>query len=199
MLGKINIVLTGVGGQGVITAAKILGKAAINANVNVLVSEIHGMAQRGGSVICMIRMGNISGSIIPNGAADAIISTEPIEALRYIKYSNKDTKIISDINSIIPFTVSVGTDKYPEIDKVFEELNRFGNLYKINAVQISKEAGAIITKNIVLLGALSALNILNYKSEILLNTILDNVPPKSKEVNKRAFQGGFNFIKNVQK
>ena len=84
MKGKINVVLTGVGGQGVITAANILGKAAVKANVNVFVSEVHGMAQRGGTVNCTVRMGNVSGPLVPTGSADVIISTEPIEALRYI-------------------------------------------------------------------------------------------------------------------
>ena len=107
MKDKTNIVLTGVGGQGVITAANILGKAAIKAKVNVFVSEVHGMAQRGGSVNCTVRIGNVSGPLVASGSADAIVSTEPSEALRYIHYSNKDTQIITDITPVIPFTVSV--------------------------------------------------------------------------------------------
>ena len=112
MKGKTNVILTGVGGQGVITAANILGKAAIKAKVNVYVSEVHGMAQRGGSVICTVRMGNVSGALAAYGTADAIISMEPAETLRYIQYSNKKTKIITDITPVIPFTVSTGEEKY---------------------------------------------------------------------------------------
>ena len=118
MKNKSSIVLTGVGGQGVITAANILGKAAVNAKVNVYVSEVHGMAQRGGSVNCTIRLGNVSGSLVADGTADAIISTEPIEALRYIQFAHKNTKIITDTNPVIPFTVSEGEEKYPKKDKV---------------------------------------------------------------------------------
>ena len=113
MRDKTNIVLTGVGGHGVITAANILGMAALKAKVNVFVSEIHGMAQRGGTVNCAVRMGNVSGALVASGTADVVLSTEPIEALRYIRYSNKDTNIITDITPVIPFTVSVGTEKYP--------------------------------------------------------------------------------------
>ena len=115
MKGKINIILTGVGGQGVITAANILGKAALKEKVNVFVSEVHGMAQRGGSVNCSVRMGEVSGPLVPSGTADVILSTEPIEALRYIPYASIKTKIITDINPVVPFTVSVGLEKYPDL------------------------------------------------------------------------------------
>ena len=195
MNNKTNIVLTGVGGHGVITAANILGKAALKAKVNVFVSEIHGMAQRGGSVNCAVRMGNVSGPLVPSGTADVILSTEPLEALRYIQYSNKDTKIITDINPVIPFTVSVGMEQYPDIAEVFKELSKYGELHKIDAVKIAKDAGALITKNIVMLGALAAVNILPFRTEILLDTILENVPAKFRKMNKKAFEGGLKAIK----
>jgi indolepyruvate ferredoxin oxidoreductase beta subunit len=192
---KISIVLTGVGGQGVITAANILGKAAVKAKTNVFVSEVHGMAQRGGSVNCTVRMGNVSGPLVSSGEADAIVSTEPVEALRYIYYSNKKTKIVTDVTSVIPFTVSTGEEKYPDIDKLFKELACYGKLYKINANKIAKDAGAIITKNIVMLGALAGSGVLAFKKDILLETILENVPSKYKKINKKAFEGGFKAIK----
>lgn len=195
MNGKTNIVLTGVGGQGVITAADILGKASVNLGVNVYVSEVHGMAQRGGSVTCSVRMGNISGPLVANGTADAIVSTEPIEALRYIQYANKKTKIITDINPVIPFTVAVGGCAYPNLEDVFEEIKSHAELYKMDALKIAKESGAIITKNVVMLGALAATGILPFKSDILLETILDRVPAKYKDINKKAFNGGIRAIK----
>jgi indolepyruvate ferredoxin oxidoreductase beta subunit len=195
MNNKTNIVLTGVGGHGVITAANILGKAALKAKVNVFVSEIHGMAQRGGSVNCAVRMGNVSGPLVPNGTADVILSTEPLEALRYIQYSNKKTKIITDINPVIPFTVSIGMEKYPDIHEVFKDLSKYGEIHKIDAVRIAKDAGALITKNIVMLGALAAVNVIPFKTEILLDTILENVPAKFKAMNQKAFEGGLKAIK----
>jgi indolepyruvate ferredoxin oxidoreductase beta subunit len=192
---KINIVLTGVGGQGVITAANILGKAAVNAKANVYASEVHGMAQRGGSVICTVRMGDIFGPLIASGTANAIISTEPLEALRYIQYANKGTKVVTDVNPVIPFTVAVGGEKYPDLDDIFKEINARSKLYKMDALDIAKKSGAIITKNIVMLGALAATDVLPFKSEILLKTIIDNVPAKYKEINKKAFEGGMKAIK----
>lgn len=192
---KTNIVFTGVGGQGVITAANILGKATLKTKINVFVSEVHGMAQRGGSVNCTVRMGNVSGALVASGTADAIISTEPIEALRYIQYSNNTTKIITDITPVIPYTVSVGGEKYPDLNTVFKELGKYGKLFRIDAVKIAKDAGALITKNIVMLGALAATDVLPFKSEILLETILENVPSKFADINKKAFEGGFKAIK----
>lgn len=194
---KTNIVLTGVGGHGVITAANILGKAAVNAKTNVYVSEVHGMAQRGGSVICTVRLGDVSSPLLPSGTADAILSTEPIEALRYIQYANKKTKIITDITPIIPFTVSVGLATYPNLEEVFKEIKSHAELYKIDAFKIARDAGAIITKNIVLLGALAASNVLPLKTDILLKTILDNVPSKSKDINKKAFEGGMKAFNKI--
>lgn len=192
---KTNIVLTGVGGQGVITAANILGKAAVNAGLNVFVSEVHGMAQRGGSVNCTVRIGDVSGPLVSCGSADVILSTEPVETLRYIHYSNRKTKIITDIAAVIPFTVATGEEEYPDIDVVFKELKKYGTLYKIDAVKLSKDAGALITKNIVMLGALAGSGVLPFKSEVLLETILENVPAKFKNVNKKAFELGLKSIK----
>ncbi len=191
---KTNIVLTGVGGQGVITAANILGKAAVRAKVNVFVSEVHGMAQRGGSVNCTVRMGRVTGPLIASGTADAVLSMEPIESLRYIDYTNKNTKIITDVTPVIPFTVSVGMEKYPPVDEVFKEIENYAKLYKVDATKIAREAGAIITKNIVMLGSLAATEVLPFGKDILLETILENVPAKFKEVNKKAFEGGFKAI-----
>ncbi|MBN1861754.1 MAG: indolepyruvate oxidoreductase subunit beta [Candidatus Thermoplasmatota archaeon] len=191
---KINIVLTGVGGQGVITAANLLGKAAVKAKVGVYVSEIHGMAQRGGAVVCTVRMGEVFSPLLPSGTADVLMSTEPVEALRNIGAVNKKTKIITDINPVIPFTVAVGGEEYPKVDAVLKELSGHAELYTVDALRIAKDAGAIITKNTVMLGALAASGVLPFKPEVLLETILEAVPEKYKDVNKKAFEGGMKAI-----
>jgi len=192
---KTNIVLTGVGGQGVITAANILGKATVKAKIDIYVSEVHGMAQRGGAVNCTVRMGDVSGPLVAMGTADVIVSTEPIEALRNIMYANKKTKVITDINPVVPFTVAVGGEKYPNLDDVYKEIQSRAILYKIDALKIAKESGAAITKNIVMLGALAAVDVLPFKSDVLLETILENVPTKYKGINKKAFDSGMNEIR----
>jgi len=192
---KISIVLTGVGGQGVITAANILGKAAVKAKVGVFVSEIHGMAQRGGAVVCTVRMGDVSSPLLPSGTADVLLSTEPVEALRNICYVHKKTKIITDINPIIPFTVAVSGDHYPKVEEILKELSSHGELYTIDALKIARDAGAIITKNTVMLGALAASGVLPFKPEVLLEEILEDIDEKYKVVNKKAFEGGMKAIK----
>ena len=191
---KISIVLTGVGGQGVITAANILGKAAVKAKTGVFVSEIHGMAQRGGAVVCTVRMGNVSSPLLPSGTADVLLSTEPVEALRNICYVHKKTKVITDINPIIPFTVAVGGEQYPKLEEIFKEISAHAELYKVDALKIAKEAGAVITKNTVMLGALAASGVLPFKAEVLLETILEDIPEKYKDVNKKAFEGGMRAV-----
>jgi indolepyruvate ferredoxin oxidoreductase beta subunit len=192
---KTSIVLTGVGGQGVITAAYLLGKAAMKAKIGVFVSEIHGMAQRGGAVVCTVRMGDVSSPLLPSGTADALLSMEPVEALRNISYVNKKTKVITDKNPIIPFTVAVGGDQYPKVEEIFKELSAHAELYPVDALKIAKEEGAIITKNTVMLGALAASEVLPFKPEMLLETILENVPEKYKNVNKKAFESGMEAVK----
>ncbi|MCK5261423.1 MAG: indolepyruvate ferredoxin oxidoreductase subunit beta [Thermoplasmatales archaeon] len=194
---KTSIILTGVGGQGVITAANILGKAAVRGKINVYVSEVHGIAQRGGAVNCTVRIGDLSGPLIATGTADVILSTEPVEALRNITYASKKTKVITDINPVIPFTVAMGGEEYPNLDDVFKEIRSCAELYKIDASKIAKKSGATITKNIVMLGALAATDVLPFKSEILLETILDNVPAKYKDINKKAFEDGMEVIKKI--
>jgi indolepyruvate ferredoxin oxidoreductase beta subunit len=194
---KTNIVLTGVGGQGVITAANILGKAAVRAKTNVYVSEVHGMAQRGGAVNCTVRLGNVSGPLVAAATADVIVSLEPVEALRNIMYANKKTKIITDINPVVPFTVSVGGEKYPNLDDVYKEIQSRAILFKIDALKIAKDSGDAITKNIVMLGALAAADVLPFKSDFLLETILENIPVKYKDINKKAFDSGMKALKEL--
>ena len=191
----ISVVLVGVGGQGVITAANLLGNAAVKADVMVYVSEIHGMAQRGGNVVCTVRMGDVSSPLLPSGTADVVLSAEPIEALRNISFVNKKTKVITDINPVIPFTVAVGGEAYPKLDDVFKEISKYAELYKIDALKIAKESGAAITKNTVMLGALAATGVLPFKPEILLETILGMVPDKYKDINRKAFENGMKAIK----
>ena len=191
---KTSIVLTGVGGQGVITATNILGKAAVNAGVKVYASEVHGMAQRGGSVYCTVRMGDVSSPLIASGTADVIVSTEPVEALRYIHYASKKTKVITDTNPVVPFTVNVGGEKYPSLDEVYKDISGHAELITLDALQIAKDAGARITKNIVLLGALAATDLLPFDSSILLDTIFANVPSKFKSINDEAFNGGMKAV-----
>ena len=142
-----------------------------------------------------VRIGDVLCPLIATGTADVILSTEPVEALRNITYASKKTKIITDINPVIPFAIAIGGVEYPNLDDVFKEMRSYAELFLIDASKIAKKSGDVITKNIVMLGALAATDVLPFKSEILLETILDNVPSKYKDINKKAFEGGMEAIK----
>lgn len=187
---KLDIIVTGVGGQGVITAATLLGKAAVSANINVLVSEVHGMAQRGGVVDCTVRMGNIHSPLVTKGSADVILSSEPVEALRQMEKISDKTIVITDVNPVIPSTVAITGQKYPKIEEVFKELKKHCQLITLDARSLAEQAGSMLAKNVVLLGALSALDLLPFSKDVLLETILKNIPEKYASVNKKAFELG---------
>ena len=196
---KINIIFTGVGGHGIITASSLLGRAAVKAGINVVVSELHGMAQRGGVVTCTIRIGDVHSPLISDGTADTVISTEPAEALRQIEKTNKDTVVITDINPVIPSTVSIENQIYPDVDKILDELRRKTKLIDIDALDISKKAGGTLSRNIVMLGALSATDIVPFSQDMLLKTILDYLPSRYREINERAFEFGRKAVLKILK
>jgi len=195
---KIRMIFSGVGGQGVLTEANILAKAFLAAGEKALTSEVHGMAQRGGSVVCTVCAGNVYSPLIADGSADAIISMEPVEALRHVKKLREGGIIITDINPVVPPNVSLGESKYPDLEKVFNELSSRGKLIKIDALDIAKRAGNAITKNIVMLGALAGMEILPIDKEKILQAVKENVPEKYMEMNERAFNMGCEEVKAIK-
>jgi indolepyruvate ferredoxin oxidoreductase beta subunit len=150
---KINIILAGVGGQGILTIAAILDTAALKNNLNVKQSEVHGMSQRGGAVQSHVRISDkeIFSDLIPQGKADMIISVEPMELLRYLPYLKEDGYLITDSN---PF---INIADYPELKKLYTEIKSYPNSILIDAMDIAKQLGNSKATNIVLLGAASAL------------------------------------------
>ncbi|MEA1939418.1 MAG: indolepyruvate oxidoreductase subunit beta [Candidatus Caldatribacteriota bacterium] len=190
-----KIQLIGVGGQGTIKASTIIGEAAMKKGLNVVMSEVHGMAQRGGTVITEFKIGDADSPLIEEGAADLMIAFEPSEALRAINKVNKNSFVIVNSSPIIPFTVSLGISEYPELSSIFEELKtKINHLIIIDAQKIAKEAGNIISENMVLLGAACATPGFPIRKELIIKSMKENLPPKSLEVNLRAFEEGFSQI-----
>ena len=186
---EFNILICGVGGQGTILASYVLGNAALKEGHKVRLGEIHGMAQRGGSVVSHVRMGDeVYGSVIPQGKADIIIAFEPLEALRNISYLKKDGKVILNTERINPITVSLGESDYPPIDEILFNLSEKGKVYHFNATEIAKSVGNQVTMNMVMMGALSLLET-PIKNETLLETIV-SVLSKKAEINLKAFEAG---------
>ena len=195
-----NIVITGVGGQGVLTAANILGWAALHAGYKVRLGEVHGMSQRFGSVISYVRFGeDVYGSMVPEGKADVMLSFEPVEALRYINYLKEGGMVVVNTKPIVPVQVSMGMAKYPsleEIRKVFEEEFK-AKWIGFNAEELAEQAGHVVTTNTVLIGALTQIPEFPLDAEHVREVIKITIPPKAVDINMKAFDLGIKTAKEI--
>jgi len=198
---EFNIVLAGVGGQGILLAAEVLGTAAVKDGLNVRVGEIHGMAQRGGAVLCTVRIGeNVLSPLVVDGQADILLGFEPIETLRNLRYASEKTIIIMGDEKIPPPGLTLKGESYPRMEEMLERLKRFSkNIVVVEALRLAKEAGSTLMQNSVLLGALTAAGKLPIKKESLIEALKELVPAKYAEMNVKAFELGYEYFKNLKK
>ncbi len=194
-----NIVLTGVGGQGILTLQKIISEAAMRQGYDVKASELHGLAQRGGHIECHVRIGKkIYSSLVRQGNADLIIALEPLEGMRATYYSSKQ-KTIFLLNSynIYPLSVYIGEGKYPSIDKVLDDIKDFSKkIFCINASEIVKRTvGTVVSTNIYMLGYAATENIIPIKKKFILEAMKETIKEKYFEMNKKVFELRENQIK----
>jgi len=185
---KLDLLITGVGGQGAILASDVIGKAAVTAGLPIRAAETHGMAQRGGSVVNHIRVGNDYGSMIPKKGADLLLALEPMEAVRYLDFLKDGGIIIMNTQPIIPVTVTSGLTKYPEVSDILDFLSEKYIVKAFNADDLAYEAGNRLAMNVVMVGAVSGY--LPIPKETLLESVKALVPQKTIEVNLRAFEAG---------
>ncbi len=186
---KLNIIIVGVGGQGTLLASRVLGNVAMKMNYDVKVSEVHGMAQRGGSVITYVKMGNkVYSPIIEKGEADIIIAFERLEAIRWISYLKQDGTLILNDQRIDPMPVITGNAKYPEsiVEKIKQHYNK---VITIDALGIAKQCGNIKAVNTVLLGLLAKST--DIDKQVWIESLKENVPSKALDVNLKAFETGY--------
>lgn len=184
----INVLMSGVGGQGVLVASDILVLVAMHAGLDAKKSEIHGMAQRGGSVVSQVRYGKkIFSPLIEMGSADIILAFEKLEAIRYLDYLKRDGIVLINEQQITPLSVFSSNIPYP---KNIEELCRkkTDHVVLANGIKIAEDVGNPRTINSVLLGALS--NFLEFDEKHWMQAIAERVPPKTLELNRRAFEAG---------
>ena len=181
----VNIMIVGVGGQGTLLASKLLGKLLLTRGYDVKVSEVHGMSQRGGSVVTYVRCGNkVYSPIIDRGEADFILSFELLEALRWAEYLKKDGVILTNNQKIAPMPVITGAAAYPEDpEKALREAGL--RLDAFDALSMAEQAGSARAVNLVLLGKLSAY--FDFTEQEWMAAIEQSVPPKFLEMNKKAF------------
>ena len=188
-MNNLNIMIVGVGGQGTLLASKILGNVAMKKNYDVKVSEVHGMAQRGGSVVTYVKFADkVYSPIIEKGEADIILAFEELEALRWIDYLKENGKIIINQQVINPMPVIIGKAKYPEniVEKIKAAVN---NTVAVDALPIAKECGNIKALNVVLLGLLAKST--SIEKDIWIEAIREVVPQKFLDVNLNAFEAGY--------
>lgn len=184
-----NVMIVGVGGQGSLLASKLLGALLTDEGYDVKVSEVHGMSQRGGSVVTYVRFGDkVYSPVISEGEADFIVSFEKLEAARYVNCLNEGGKIVVNIQQIDPMPVITGAAEYPE--NILEELKNKGVFVdEIDALKLAEDAGSAKAVNIVLMGRLA--KYFDIDNEKWLGAIEKIVKPQFVEINKKAFELGY--------
>ena len=188
-----NIYICGVGGQGIIKTSTIIGEAAMNQGLDVVMSEIHGMSQRGGSVSTELKIGGYNSSIIPNQSADMLLSFEPIETIRGLDKVNKDSKIVFNTQPIVP---SSSDKPYPSVGRITEALEEnFNNVLPIDATKLAVEAGSVLALNMVLLGAVTADDKFPLSKDSVIDAMKNNLKAKFHDMNLKAIESGYKWIK----
>jgi indolepyruvate ferredoxin oxidoreductase beta subunit len=187
-----RLIIVAVGGQGNLLASKVIGESALLANIPVRMSEIHGMAQRGGVVESSIVFGTVRSTIISDGEADVLVGFEPSETLRALNKCNSNTVVITNLAPLPPFTVAVGSGIYPDLD-VLQSLIRAktANLIAFDAEALAIEAGNVLSVNMVLLGALIQTGKIPLSSETVKEAIKTKTKKAFVESNLKAFELGF--------
>ena len=184
-----SVLIVGVGGQGTLLASRLLGNALLSRDYDVKVSEVHGMSQRGGSVVTYGRYGeSVSSPIIEQGEADLILSFEALEAARFLPYLKKGGKIIVNTQQIDPMPVVTGNAVYPE--DIIGQIKSLGvEVISADALSLAEQAGSVKAVNVVLMGMLAKQT--DIEKQVWLDTVEQTVPPKFLELNLKAFELGY--------
>jgi indolepyruvate ferredoxin oxidoreductase beta subunit len=184
-------VFVGVGGQGNLLASNLLGQAALANGIPAVVSEIHGMAQRGGVVESAVLMGDVTSPIVSMGEADVLVGFEPLETLRTLGKCNKDTLVITNVQPLPPFTVSVGQGVYPPVDGIMELITaKVGRVIALRGNDLAEEAGNPLSLNMVMLGALIGSGSVDISAEGMKEIISTSTKKAFLESNLKAFDKG---------
>ncbi len=187
-----RLIIVAVGGQGNLLSSSVLGEAALLAGIPLRMSEIHGMAQRGGVVESALVFGNAQSTIISDGEADVLLGFEPSETLRALNKCNARTVVITNLSPLPPFTVAIGKGVYPDIAELQQIIRaKTARLIALNAVDLAKTAGNVLSVNMVLLGALIQTGILPVTADHVKQAIRTKTKAAFVDINIRAFDLGF--------
>ncbi len=192
-----NILLCGVGGQGIITMGKLIGTALVNKGIKTRVTEVHGLAQRGGSVNVHVRFGeDVYSPLICEGQAHAIVALELIEAVRYLRYLSRNGILFVNDVLIPPPLPGV---KIPSRNEILEEFGKLKvKFYMVNAVDLALKAGSAAAANVVMVGGMLALDLLPLTLEDMEESIRENLPPKFHEINIKALRAGYEKVARLK-
>lgn len=187
-----RLIIVAVGGQGNLLASKVIGEAALMSDVPVRMSEIHGMAQRGGVVESAIVFGDAQSNIISDGEADVLVGFEPVESLRALNKCNSNTVVITSLAPLSPFTVTTRSSKYPSLNALQALIRKkTAKLIAFDAAALAKEAGNVMSVNMVLLGALIQTRTVPLSAENIKEAIMKRTRKAFVESNLKAFDIGF--------
>ena len=191
-------VFVGVGGQGNLLASRLLGEAALSMGIPAVVSEIHGMAQRGGVVESAVMMGNVTSPIVSNGEADALIGFEPLETMRALGKCNRETSVITNTDPLPPFTVSAGEGEYPPVDEILDLIQtKVDKVIALNGNDLAEEAGNPLSLNMVMLGALIGSGAIHVTAGSMKETISTSTKKAFLESNLKALDLGMEVANNL--
>jgi indolepyruvate ferredoxin oxidoreductase beta subunit len=187
-----RLVIVAVGGQGNLLASSVLGEAALIAGIPMRMSEIHGMAQRGGVVESALVFGDAHSTIISDGEADVLMGFEPAETLRALGKCNARTVVITNLAPLMPFTVNIGQGVYPDLKKLQDLIrSKTARLIAFNATALAREAGSVLSVNMVLLGALTQTGVLPFTVDNVKAAMQRKTKQSFLEANLKAFDLGF--------
>jgi indolepyruvate ferredoxin oxidoreductase beta subunit len=187
-----RLIIVAVGGQGNLLSSRVLGEAALLADIPVRMSEIHGMAQRGGVVESAIVFGDAKSTIISDGEADILVGFEPSETLRALNKCNPETVTVTNLAPVPPFTVAIGRGVYPEIGRIQDLIReKTKRLIALDATALAREAGNVLAVNMVLLGAMTQTGIIPIGADPIRETIQTKTREAFVETNLKAFDLGF--------
>lgn len=197
----VNLIITGVGGQGNVLAARLLGSALLRASLEVAVGDVFGLSQRGGSVASHVRFwrGPALPPLVPRGSADIILGFEPLEALRILaEFGHSQTRVLVNTRPVPPIGVLMGRNTYPEQDALMGNLASLsGEVIAIDAVELAHEAGDAQAVNMVMLGVLAASGSIPLSDEQLLEEIVGSLPKRFAATNERAFRLGVEAVRKM--
>lgn len=194
VMNKINIMIIGVGGQGTLLASRVIGSVALKNSYDVKMSEVHGMAQRGGSVVTNVKLAKkVYSPIIEKGEADIVLAFEQLEALRWIDHLKPGGIMLINDQQIDPIPVIIGKADYP-VDIIKKIKENYNNIITIDALNIAKKCGTIKAVNTVMIGLMARR--LDISKDDWLDAIKEIVPDRFEEININAFKRGYTFLPN---